>query len=159
LQSQIKKRKLHISDELCAQRDMNTNSIHFGLILIGIVLLGFAAWQFQITRNLLQTGRRAPGTVASLGEYKDSDGDLMYKPIVHYRDEHGELFKFEPVSGSNIHSFSLGEKLDVVYDPHHRWGARIYSFWGLYRQSILSACAGFPMLFVGIGYFLFRSLA
>jgi Protein of unknown function (DUF3592) len=135
---------------------MKTESIHLGLILIGIALFIYAGWQIHTTGKFLKMGIKVAAVVSDLGAYQDSDGDWMFKPVFTYTDEEGDTICFQQDYASNIRSFDRGEKIEVVYDPQHIAQPRIFSYWGLFRTAIIVACLALPLLMVGIGYYVFE---
>lgn len=124
----------------------------FGIFgLIGIGLLGGAAYMAYDTRRDLAVGVTTDGTVVDLIGERDSDGDTTYHPRVRFVTRSGEAREFTASVGTNPAAFEVGEPVVVIYDPASPEGARIDSFFQLWFAPLLLGGMGIVFAAFGCG--------
>lgn len=131
--------------------------IHALLLLVGLVLLGIAYWQFQRTMQLLNNGQRAKARVLELVATRSSDG-TSYRPLFEFVTKANEVKQFEYDVSSSPPSWKVGEEADVIYNPNQPQQARLVSYWGLFIATIVLTAVAAPFIIIGGGYFLYVAL-
>jgi len=121
----------------------------------GLILIGFAVWQFQKTKQLLQDGVKTTATVIQLIESTDNDGDVTYKPVFSFQDRNHNERTFVSLISSRPPSYQVNQKVKLVYNPYDPDEVKIIGFWGLYRVTIFLSCLAAPLLIIGGGYLLY----
>jgi hypothetical protein len=122
----------------------------FGIfLLIGLGLLGGAAYLALDTRADIGRAETAAGTVIDLIGRRDSDGDTIYYPHVRYLTRSGETVEFTGAVGSSPPAFEIGEAVSVLYDPAAPEEARIDSFFQLWFGAVI--LGGIGLVFIVIG--------
>lgn len=122
----------------------------FGIfLLIGLGLLGGAAYLVLDTRADIARAETAAGTVIDLIGRRDSDGDTIYYPHVRYVTRSGETVEFTASVGSSPPAFDVGEPVSVLYDPAAPTEARIDSFFQLWFGAVI--LGGIGLVFIVIG--------
>lgn len=121
----------------------------------GLILIGFAVWQYQQTKELLQDGVKTTATVVELLESTDSDGDVTYKPVFSFQDRNYNERTYISLVSSRPPVYQINQKVKLVYDPNDDTEIKIIGFWGLYRATIILSCIAAPLLIIGGGYFLY----
>lgn len=100
--------------------------------------------------EFLKTAERSSGTVIENIQKVSSKGKYTYSPLIEFYDQNGEKTTFESLNSSNPPSYSIGQKVQVLYQPTHPQSAKIDSFHDFWLGPILSGILGF--LFFGIGF-------
>jgi hypothetical protein len=117
---------------------------------IGIALLaGGAIYVFII---LSFTGRAAHAegrivkmdTVRNAAPFMDqvAGSGVIYYPVVRFKTQDGKAVDFRAASGSQRPTYSVGDKVPVLYDPNNPKDSRINTVWGVW---------GAPLILLGIG--------
>lgn len=130
------------------------NYIYGALILVAIVLIYFAAKQYQKTKDLLHDGIRTTATVINMITVSSNDGNT-YKPIFEYRDRANNVKTFQAEVSSNPPAYKIGDKQRIIYSPEESDLVKTVSYWGLYRWTIILLSIAMPLLIIGGGYFLY----
>jgi len=124
------------------------------LLSIALILMYFALKEYSKSANLIRGGVRSTAKVIELIEVSGDDGNT-YKPVFEYkRGNSTQIFK-SSVS-SNPPSYSVGEKVKVVYNPREIDEVKVISYWGLYRATVILLAIAAPFLIIGGGYFLYK---
>lgn len=90
---------------------------------------------------------------SSLSSRRSSSGSkLMYAPVVSFKSKSGSYYRFESSGKSNPPSYSVGETVEVIYDPTNPYDASINGFFSLWFLSIMLGI--FAVIFLCIGLFL-----
>lgn len=110
-------------------------------VCFGAVFLVIGLFTLRANLNLVRVGRHATGTVVELVRSRDKDGDVVYYPIVQYTPDNGDRVTFKSNVGSS-HAPSVGEKVQIVYNPQNPKQAAIDTFTDLWLL---------PVVFTGIG--------
>jgi hypothetical protein len=122
----------------------------FGIfLLIGLGLLGGAAFLVIDTRSDIARADTAAGTVIDLIGERDSDGDTIYYPRVRYVTRSGNSVEFTGSVGSSPAAFDVGEPVVVLYDPAQPEEGRIDSFFQLWFAALILGVIG--LVFAAIG--------
>ncbi len=129
--------------------------IHALLLLVGLLLMGIACWQFRQTMNLLKNGERAKARVLELVPVRDSDGGTNYRPLFEFVTKASEVKRWEYNVSSSPPSWEVGEEADVVYNPDKPGQARLIGYWGLFIGTIVLAAVAAPCIIIGGGYFVY----
>ncbi len=86
-------------------------------LIVGVVLLFIAYNLYASTQQFLKVSVKAVGTVVEMKSVRDSDDDLTYKPVITYKDRTGLEHTFTSSTSSNPPSYSVGDKVELLYDP------------------------------------------
>lgn len=132
--------------------------IHGILVLVGFVLLALAILLFISSRKFVANGIKTQATVIdniAISSQSDGGTSIMYAPLLKY-DVKSEKNTYTPNSRSNPPAYDIGEKVPIVYSKKNSQNVRIVSFWGVYLGSNILFAFSLPMLFIGVGYFLFK---
>lgn len=120
-------------------------------LLIGTGLMIGSFFWYKNQKEFLATASFGDGTVIEQRYISDSDGSGTYAPVVSFRTQRGETYKFTSSTSSNPPSFGVGEKVEVAYQDDNPLDAQINTFWELYLGVIILGgmgvfFAGFSML-------------
>jgi hypothetical protein len=92
-------------------------------VKIGIILLVLSVlfWVLGIyfaigAADFQDRAVKTTGTVVELAE-SESDGDVLYKPVVSFSDQQGGEHRFTSSFASRPPRYRVGEQVDVLYDP------------------------------------------
>jgi Protein of unknown function (DUF3592) len=111
-------------------------------LAIGIGLLAAGAATFVHTLRFVQGAERATGTVIELSEETDSEGDVTFHPVVRFTTAEGRTVEFVSSSGRSPAPWSVGDRVEVLYDPDDPKDAELSGFFDLWL---------FPIAFTGVG--------
>jgi hypothetical protein len=110
-------------------------------IAIGLLVAGAAT--FIHTLRFVQGAERATGTVIDLSEETDSEGDVTYHPVVRFTTAEGRTVEFVSSSGASSRvSRSVGDRVEVLYDPDDPKDAQLSGFFDLWLFPIVFAAVG-----------------
>ncbi|PCJ95343.1 MAG: hypothetical protein COA50_09035 [Flavobacteriaceae bacterium] len=127
--------------------------LYGSLLLISLVLIYFAAKQYGITNELINTGIKTKATVIDLIEISGDDG-YTYKPVFEFTDKTNTKIIFKSEVSSSPAPYKIGDKVTITYSIHND-ERKILSYWGLYRWTIILLSIASPLLIIGAGYFLY----
>jgi hypothetical protein len=131
--------------------------IHALLLLVGLVLMSIAYWQFQQTMKLLKNGEIAKARVLELVAVRDSDG-TSYRPLFRFTTKTNQVKHFEYDVSSSPPAWEVGEEADVIYNPDHPEQAKLMGYWGLFIGAIVLIAVAAPFIIVGGGYFVYVAM-
>jgi hypothetical protein len=131
--------------------------IHALLLLVGLVLMSIAYWQFQQTMKLLKNGEIAKARVLELVAVRDSDG-TSYRPLFRFTTKTNQVKQFEYDVSSSPPAWEVGEEADVIYNPDHPEQAKLMGYWGLFIGAIVLIAVAAPFIIVGGGYFVYVAM-
>jgi hypothetical protein len=129
-------------------------ALYILFFIVATALILIARYYYNETRELLKTGIGTKAIVSEIITVEDSDGK-SYKPVFTFLDEDGHPVSFENPVTSNPVVWRLGEEVSVIYDPSMPSIAKVVSYWGLFRVSIICTMIAAPFLVVSLGYFFF----
>lgn len=89
--------------------------------------MGIAVFWGARNFHLAQIGIKTQGTVVDYRESFKPGRERFYHPLVKFRTEEGKELQFESDIGTGIPSYSLGESVEVIYDPQNPRTAIIHS--------------------------------
>jgi hypothetical protein len=119
-----------------------------------LALTGSGFWAVR-TRAFLGRAEKAPGTVVAL-EPTRSDRSTYYHPVVRFGLRSGQERTFRSHFGSNPPSHSVGETVEVLYDPDDPSDARIDSTFSRWGGVMIFAAVGAIFGAIGGGILLSR---
>ncbi|HEX8530429.1 MAG TPA: DUF3592 domain-containing protein [Cytophagales bacterium] len=134
---------------------MKVNTIHALLLLVGVVLMSIAWWQFQRTMKLLRNGERAKARVLELVESRSRSDGTSYRPVFGFVTKANQAQQFEYDVSSSPPAWRVGEEADVIYNPEKPEETKLVGYWGLFIASIILAAVAAPFLIIGSGYFVY----
>lgn len=117
-------------------------------LAVGLLAAGVAT--FIHTMRFVAGAERATGTVIDLDSRTDSDGVTFY-PVVRFTTAEGRTVEFVSSSGSSPPSESVGDEVEVLYDPDDPTDAQLSGFFHLWLWPLvlgpLGILVGFFALF------------
>jgi hypothetical protein len=127
-------------------------------LLVGLGLCVGGGYWGWITYSFMQTASRAPGTVVEVTQYRDSEGDNVYSPVVEYTLPSGRTVRFEEDLRSSPPSHRVGDEVEVLYNPENPEEARINSVFNVWFGPGLllglGVCFGSVAFLVGLSMFM-----
>ena len=118
------------------------------------IIIGFRDYKKSI--RLLQVGVPVTGKVIELISNFDSKNGTQYKPKIEYLDPFGVNRIYISNVSTNPPAYTLGQTINLLYDPQKENEIRIHNFWGLYRLAIFCGMASIGFL-AGILIIVFHS--
>ena len=96
-----------------------TASIFTGIIfaIIGIVMVVIAFVLSNNEQQFIRTATHVTGTVTQLLTSTDSKNNSSYKPVVQFTTTDGQEITYTSNISSNPSPYSIGQKVDIYYDP------------------------------------------
>jgi len=131
----------------------NTRGVLIASMVVGLVFLlvalmpvGIGVWLYGRTSQFMSNAVHTTGTVIALHPHTDSDGSTMYKPEYEYQDRDGNNHRVTSSWSSNPPAYSVGDPVQVLYDPTAPGYGQIKSFWVQWIGPIISfGCASVPL--------------
>ncbi|WKB82449.1 DUF3592 domain-containing protein [Cellulophaga lytica] len=130
------------------------NIVKYVFTVIGIGMLVGAFFAFQSTNSFLQNATETQGIVIQMLESSSSsssDNSITYKPLVEFTDKNGDQFQFTSTISSNPPSYSINEKVDVLYNADTPNKAKIKGFFSLWGLSTILGGIGLIFTLIGVG--------
>jgi len=123
------------------------------LALLGIGLgTGGGLWLSSV-RNFVQTAERAEGTVIEIVKGRDRDGHTTYWPVIAFTDHQGQRHEFESNIKSSSSSYSVDDKMPILYDRDRPASASIDSWASLYLGPLVLGIFATVFLVLAIVFF------
>ncbi len=113
------------------------------LLVVGLGLLGGAAYVARGTAAFLRSAERVEGAVVALV------GSDTYAPRVEYRLPSGETRTFTGRIRSSPPAYDVGERVTLSYDPRQPGEVRLHGTFSLWGFPII--LGGLGLLFGGVG--------
>lgn len=124
---------------------------------IGIGLLAIAGYLFMNTQSFIANAERAEGVVVENIRSRSEDS-YTYSPAVEFKTRDGRTVEFVSKLGSGTPAYSVGERVEVLYDVDKPEAAKINAFMDLYFGSVILGIIGGLFCFVMVGIQLFKGL-
>lgn len=101
--------------------------------LIGLIFFCVGSYMLNSNIELSNRGEKTKGIVMEIGEERNSDGDLMYYPIVKFSDKWGKEY-IVPVSSerSNPIGYDVGDSISLIYHRNNPASVRINTVFWMY---------------------------
>ena len=131
--------------------------LYITFFLIGSILAYYSYHFYAKTSNLLKNGIKTTATVTEL--YPDPDTKSNYgvaKPYFNFVDGFQKKQRFTNGITSSPPRYKMGDKVEIVYNRNDVTQARLVSFWGLYRWSVILLMIASPFLVIGGAYLLYQ---
>jgi hypothetical protein len=123
-------------------------------LLFAVVLAAHEAW-------FVHHAATAEGVVTRLDRTEVlQDQPAAYTPVFVFRDAEGREHTVRSGASSNPPGYAVGDRVRVLFDPHHPESASIDSFWplwGLAAASGIAAVAAGVLALAGSRTALYRS--
>ena len=116
-------------------------------MIVGCVLLFVGLLLWKNTRSFVARAQPTEGVVIEMLESRDSDGDIMYRPLVRFTTPDGREVTVTG-NASRPAGFSTGETVTVLRDPHDPHDSRLGDFKSLWLGPII--LSGIGALFAAI---------
>jgi len=98
-----------------------TRVLGVATLLPTLLLVAFALWQSQRTRDFLAIAKASTGTIVQVSRQHDTfDTDPTFVPIVAYIDASGQRRYVEGGVGREPGHWRQGASVQVLYDPAQR---------------------------------------
>lgn len=121
--------------------------IVFGLV--GGLLFVIGVFLFIRTRAFISSSQEVKGTVIRMLSSSGSEGGTVYAPVFKFTTIQGQVMEVEEKVYSSPPGFSVGEVVDILYDPQNPGNARAKKWSSLYFVPLL--LSGMGAIFGGIG--------
>ena len=119
-------------------------------VLLGVaaVLVVVAAVVAVSTARFVANAERTEGTVIDLSRSEDSEGSVTYSPVVRFTVE-GRTIQFTSSSGSSSPP-SVGDRVEVLYDPDDPHDARLSGFLDLWLFPLVAGAIALIASVIGV---------
>lgn len=98
----------------------------------GIALLVAAAVAFVLKLRFVAEAERATGTVVDMSRSVDSEGTVLFQPIVRFTTPAGQEIEFVSPVASSPPSADVGDRVEVLYDADDPHDAELSGFFNLW---------------------------
>ena len=129
--------------------------------VVGLGLLIGSYFTYRHTRRFLETAIPVPGVVVE-NVYRESSSSSnhgpswSYYPHVHFQTTDGHDIDFVSNTGSSPPSYSVNERVTVLYDPQQPEKASLNSFGSLWASTIILVSLGVAFTGPGVGFMIWK---
>jgi hypothetical protein len=116
---------------------------------LGLLLFVIGVFLFIRTRTFVSSSQEVKGTVIRMLSTSGSEGGTVYAPVFKFTTINGQVIEVEEKVYSSPPGFSVGEVVDILYDPQNPGKARAKKWFSLYFTPLL--LTGMGAIFAGIG--------
>jgi len=115
------------------------------------------------TTSFLATSITSQGTVidmetrrssSSSGSGSSSKKSKTYAPVIRFTDKSGNSYSFTSSTSSNPPSYSIGESIEVLYNPVSPSDAKIKGFFSIWGGILILGILGIVFFGIGISFFI-----
>jgi len=128
--------------------------IKYVFATIGLVLLAGAISLYFAKQSFLKRAETVQGKVVELVS-KRSDNSIMYTPVISFITREGSEIEFASSVSSNPPSYSVGETVEIMYDPKEPNEADINSFSSLWLGVLVLGILGTVFFLIGFAIILY----
>jgi hypothetical protein len=112
----------------------------FGLVGSLLFVIGIFIW--IRTRTFISSSQEVKGTVIRMLSSSGSEGGTVYAPVFRFTTIQGQVVEVQEKVYSNPPGFSVGESVDILYDPQNPDKARPKKWSSLYFVPLLLSGMG-----------------
>jgi len=105
--------------------------IKYVFTIVGALMLVGTFFIFKSTNDFLSTSVNTQGKVIDMSRSRSSSSSsnsVMYAPIIKFTDEKGNSHEFTSSTSSSSPSYSVGENVEILYNPVSPNDAKIKGF-------------------------------
>jgi hypothetical protein len=125
-------------------------------LAIGLILLVISLFIFKESLGFIKRSERAIATVIELVEIKDSEG-ATYKPVFKFRSRYNQEIIYRHIVSSSPARWYVGEETTIAYDPVDPTVAKLLTYFGIFRWTIILMAIAMPLIVIGGGYYVAQS--
>src|SRR5689334_8974107 len=92
--------------------------------LVGSILFVIGVFIFIRTRMFISTSQEVKGTVIRMLSSHGSEGGTVYAPVFRFTTIQGQSMEVAESVYSNPPGYSVGDVVDILYDPQNPGNAR-----------------------------------
>lgn len=132
--------------------------IKYVFTFIGIAMLTGTLFMYKSTNEFLEISISSEGTVIDLlasRSSSSSNNSITFQPLVQFTEKKGNNIEFLSSTSSNPPSYSVGEKIEIIYNPESPNKAKIKSFFSIWGGVTIVGSLGFIFFIIGGSIFLF----
>jgi hypothetical protein len=126
----------------------------FGLVGSLLFVIGIFIW--IRTRAFVGSSQEVKGTVIRMLSSSGSEGGTVYAPVFRFTTIQGQVMEVEEKVYSNPPGFSVGESVDILYDPRNPSTARPKKWFSLYFVPLLLSGMGAIFACIGLVLLIFK---
>ena len=131
----------------------------YAFTVVGLAFLIGTFFIYKNSMSFVGSAIEAQGTVVELvRERSGNNNSYNYKPVVKYKTSEGKMIEFTSTTGSNPASYSVDEKVPVLYLAAEPQSAKIKSFFSLWGAVLIVGGFGSIFFLIGSGMLLFTKL-
>jgi hypothetical protein len=127
--------------------------IKYLFFCVGLGLLIGSIYWYQNVTSFIADANLAQGTVVDVLRFRTRNS-ITFRPVIHFNTKNEELIEFTSTTGSNPASYSVGEKVEILYNTSEPHKARIVGFFSLWAGPMILGILGSIFFLVGGGMFL-----
>ena len=127
--------------------------------IIGFFLLLGAFSAYTSVNAFMENAIKTQGVVTDLVRSRSTNNtSYYYAPVVKFMTQQGQIIEFVSSTSSSPASYSIGEKVSVLYSPDKPQDAKIDDFFSLWGAALVLGGIGAMFSLFGIGFFLATTL-
>ncbi|MEQ4675082.1 DUF3592 domain-containing protein [Providencia vermicola] len=118
-------------------------------LVIGLLFLVGTAFALYSGMDMAKNGIKTTGIVTDLDISVSEDKSKTYFPIIEFTTLENQQIEFRSSMGSSSYRNSIGQSIDVLYNPANPQDAIIDSLFGVYGLSIILGIFGGVFTLIG----------
>lgn len=118
-------------------------------LVVGILFLVGTTFSLYSGMDMAKNGIKTTGTITDLDISVSEDKSRTYFPIIQFTTQENQQVEFRSSMGSSSYRGSIGQSIDVLYNPANPNDAIIDSTFGVYGLSIILGIFGGVFTLIG----------
>ncbi len=126
-------------------------------VAVGALVAYFGVNQYLAAKHLAEVGVKVPGTVVRIDEKTETKHEnnrtytqTLYRPVVSYTLQSGETKEYASDTWRNPSSFSVGQRIEMIYDPADTSKVAINTAGEMYFGPIAMGILGLIFVIAGL---------
>lgn len=116
--------------------------------IIAVLLILLSVYIFKNNIDFTQKAQISQGKVIMVTIDK-SGKSATYKPVIEFYDHKGIRIEFASFEGSNPPKYTVGDKVEVLFNPENPIDAKINSFFSIWGGVLIMSIVGIVFFVIG----------
>lgn len=121
----------------------------FGGLLLYLTCLTYLSTA-EFLRQAVITRGEVIGYEEKMEKHKDGDINKVYRPIIKFQAQGGQIIEVKPLGGDNEKYYKVGEMIKLAYNPNNPTDFKVYDFVNLWIGPVFLGFCAVNILIIGV---------